>query len=162
MMRPSPRNFLYAGDLVAEAQAYFTWCDDHPLKKEQVYQYKGSVVRTDSNLVRPYTKTGLATFFGISTAKLNNLRNRGDDWADAMDMIEQVIYTQKFENAAANLLNASFISRDLGLADKQELSGPNGGPIKTEENNPRERIASRLAGLAARTRADGDPSGTDQ
>lgn len=36
---------------------------------------------------------------------------------------EAVIYEQKFTGAAADLLNPNIIARDLGLADKKELSG---------------------------------------
>ena len=51
-----------------------------------------------------------------------------------MDAIRE----QKFVGAAADFLNASIISRDLGLADKREISGPNGGPIEevTTEMTP--------------------------
>ena len=37
-----------------------------------------------------------------------------------------------------------------------EHVGKNGGPIQTEEVSPRERIASRLSGIAARSGAKGD------
>ncbi|MBB4017367.1 hypothetical protein GGR16_002396 [Chelatococcus caeni] len=39
-----------------------------------------------------------------------------------------------------------------------EHSGPGGGPIQTEDVSPRERIAGRIARLASRAGADGDPS----
>lgn len=44
---------------------------------------------------------------------------------------------------------------------KQEHSGPNGGPIQTEEVTARDRIASRIAGLAARGGANEDTGGTE-
>nr|WP_261640834.1 DNA-packaging protein [Erwinia mallotivora] len=34
---------------------------------------------------------------------------------------EQIIYNQKFTGAAADLLNANIIARELGLADKREV-----------------------------------------
>ena len=43
------------------------------------------------------------------------------------------------------------IGRHLGMfKDKVEVSGPGGGPIETRELGARERIASRIAGAAAR------------
>lgn len=42
-----------------------------------------------------------------------------------------------------------------------ELSGPDGGPIQTEEVSPLERINRRLAGIAARTGSAGDPAEPD-
>ena len=43
--------------------------------------------------------------------------------------MKQIIKTQKFEGAAAELLNANIIARDLGLADKKELGGDPTRPI---------------------------------
>ena len=63
--------------------------------------------------------------------------------------VEDIIRTQKFEGASAELLNVSIIARDLGLADKSEHSGPNGGAIEHKVT----RI--ELVGVAA---ADGNGS----
>jgi len=43
------------------------------------------------------------------------------DFLDIITHIETIIYTQKFEGAAAGHYNANIIARDLGLADKKEL-----------------------------------------
>lgn len=40
-----------------------------------------------------------------------------------MTRVEQIIRQQKFEGAAAELLNPNIIARDLGLADKKVLGG---------------------------------------
>lgn len=42
-----------------------------------------------------------------------------------------------------------------------EHSGPNGGPIQTEEVSPRERIASRIARLAPESGAGEDSGGSE-
>lgn len=60
-------------------------------------------------------------------------------------MINDAIRHQKFTGAAADLLNPMIISRDLGLADKSELSGPDGGPM---EVSARDILADRLSRLA--------------
>ena len=50
------------------------------------------------------------------------------------------------------------LGRHLGMfKEKVEVAGPNGGPIQTEDVTARDRIASRVAGVAARIRAGGDP-----
>ncbi len=36
--------------------------------------------------------------------------------------IKETIFTQKFEGASADLLNANIIARDLGLADKKDIT----------------------------------------
>lgn len=158
LLSQRPREFLTPQDFLAEVIKYFRWCDDHPLQEEQVFQYKGSIVRADKGKVRPYTKHGLATFLCIPASRIYTYRDRGGQWSDVVEMIEQIIYTQKFENAAAGLLNATIISRDLGLAEKNEHTGANGGPIQTEELSARERVAGKLSSLAARSGTESDTS----
>ena len=52
------------------------------------------------------------------------------------------------------------IGKHLGMfREKVELSGPNGGPIETEDVSARDRIASRIAGIAARSRTGGGSGG---
>lgn len=46
-----------------------------------------------------------------------------------------------------NMLNAGIISRALGLADKREMTGANGGPIETKDVSARDLLAERLAAL---------------
>lgn len=123
-----PPIYLTASDFLAGVAAYFKWCEDHPLLEEKVFMYKGAIVRTDESKMRPFTKKGLASFLGMPESRLASYKKRGDDWQDAMEIVEQTIFTQKFEGAAAGLLNATIISRDLGLAEKTEISGSEGAP----------------------------------
>lgn len=119
-------------ELLNAAAKYFEWCEATPLLEEQASHYQGTVIRYDVNKARAFTKTGLANYLGITTHQLNAYKTRADEeWAEVAELIEQVIYAQKFEHAAAGLLNANIISRDLGLADKSELSGPGGEPLQT-------------------------------
>lgn len=116
-----PREFVTPDDFLMEAAKYFEWCDDHPLLEEKLFQFKGSVVRAKKGKVRSYTKTGLTLFLGIPSNRFKTYTDRGGEWADAVQRIEDAIYEQKFVNAAANLLNPGMMQRDLGLADKQEV-----------------------------------------
>lgn len=152
-LRATRRNKLYLtpGDLLNAAADYFQWCEDHPVLEEQVNVWQGEATRTDIKKVRAFTSKGLATFLGITYARLKGYSRNGEAWSDVLEYIDQVIYTQKFEQAAAGQLNATMISRDLGLADKQEVTGVDGGPIQTEALSARERISSQLTELASRT-----------
>ena len=151
--------FTTAAELRTAAMEFFQWCDDHPLLEEEVAVYQGDVTRFDKTKVRPYTLRGLAIYLNISVSRLERYRAGIPEFVLAMELIDQIIHTQKFENAAAGILNASIISRDLGLADKQELTGANGGPIQTEEvSNDAATFASRMARLAARS-LPGDGAG---
>lgn len=42
------------------------------------------------------------------------------DFSGITTQVEEIVRTQKFEGASADLLNANIIARDLGLADKHE------------------------------------------
>jgi len=54
------------------------------------------------------------------------------------------------------------IGKHLGMfRERVELSGPDGAAIETKDVTARERIAGRIAGVAARRRASGDPGGPD-
>lgn len=160
LLNSEPRIFLQASEFKKAALDYFLWAEDHPMLEEQVFQHKGAIVRADRHKLRPFTKQGLASYLGIPVSRLDSYKQRKDpEWAEAVEMIEQIIYDQKFTGAAAGLLNAPLIARDLGLADKNELSGPSGGPIQTEEISPRDIINGRLARLIATS--TGDTSGAD-
>lgn len=137
LLNSAARRFNTPQQLLGAAIEYFEWCERHPLQEEQVFHNKGMIVRTEVSKVRPFTKRALASYMGLTVAKLDAYRRKadamGDDapqWNEVMDLIEQTIFTQKFENAAAGLLNATIISRDLGLAEKQEVTGRDGEPLQ--------------------------------
>lgn len=127
------RLFLTATDFVRAATEYFQWVDEHPLLEDVVAFYQGDECRADRSRMRPYTKQGLATHLNIPVSRIDSYKKKGGEWADVVDIIETVLYQQKFEGAAAGLLNATIIARDLGLAERSEVSGPDGGPIKTSQ-----------------------------
>ena len=153
--------YLTSQDFLNDCAAYFEWCATNAIQEEELFHNKGAIVRADKAKLRVFTKKGLCAFVGIPEGRLTTYTQQGDEWAEAVELVESIIYTQKFENAAAGLINSTLISRDLGLADRQELTGADGGPVQTEEVSPRERIASRLAQLASRSSENGDSGGDE-
>ena len=79
------------------------------------------------------TLDGLQIFLDIDHTTWGDWRRNRDDLSPVTMRVEQIIRTQKFEGAAANMLNANIIARDLGLADRKEHSGKDGGPIETAD-----------------------------
>jgi hypothetical protein len=69
---------------------------------------------------QPYTWQGLASFMGVTYAALHKWRQTREDLAHVMEMIEQVIYNNKYSGGATGFFNSSIITRDLGLADRVE------------------------------------------
>ena len=124
------RIFKSAEELLDAANKYFIWVDENPLKKSEIVKYKDYAELMEVPICRPYTKEGLADFLQVSQYRtISDYKNKGNDSSQVITHIENVIYKQKFENAAANLLNANIIARDLGLSDKQEIDQKNTGKI---------------------------------
>ena len=68
------------------------------------------------------TIEGLRLFLDIGYQTWRDYCKR-EDYSEVTAKIEDIIRTQKFSGAAADLLNANIIARDLGLADKKEIDG---------------------------------------
>lgn len=120
--------FQTPDDLWSAAQEYFKWCEDNPLQEAIVYQ---GLLNTEQSkpLMRAMTLDGLMIFLDISDSAWYQYKSR-PDFVEVTKQIDKVIRTQKFEGAAAGLLNPNIIARDLGLSDKSELTGKDGGPMQ--------------------------------
>lgn len=147
-------------DLWEAACEYFEWVEDNPLYETKAFAYQGIVTQDTLPKMRAMTIGGLCLFLDISYQGWLEYCQKSD-FSEVTSSILDVIKEQKFTGAAADLLNANIISRDLGLADKNELSGPNGGPIQTEVTSAREILASKLAGIIASRAGEEDSGGDD-
>lgn len=111
-----PRIFQSPDELWEKAMEYFDWCDNNPLLS---YEWNGKdPVKCELEKMRAYTWTGLYTFLNITT--LDWYKER-EEFLPIIKRIQNILYTQKFEGAAAGLLNPNIIARDLGLADKSNI-----------------------------------------
>ncbi|TQE99543.1 MAG: hypothetical protein FKY71_08170 [Spiribacter salinus] len=137
------RLFLGPQDFLDACVGYFEWCVEHPLLEEELFHNKGEVVRADRNRVRAFTKQGLATYLGIPVKKLYYFKEKGGEWQEAVELVDQIIHNQKFEHAAANMLNASIVSRDLGLADKVDNTSTD-GTMSPQKNYTEDELKREL------------------
>jgi hypothetical protein len=112
-------------DLWTACLQYFDWVDDNPLWESKGFAFQGVVTMAEFPKMRAMTITGLCIFLDIGRRTWDDYRAR-EDFVPVTTQAEEIIRTQKFQGAAADLLNANIIARDLGLADRQELTG-NGG-----------------------------------
>ena len=108
--------------LWSECVNYFEWCDDNPLMSSESIKFQGEATLTEVPKMRAMTLTGLCFYLKISLETWRTYR-KDNDLLGVICEAEQIIYDQKFAGAAADMLNANIIARDLGLADKKELSG---------------------------------------
>lgn len=155
------RDKLFATpELMWEAACeYFEWCEENPLM--EVVQKragvslkigKGTTADIESDILdalsdstvelpkmRPFTMQGLCRYLDCNTVYFNqfdiSLKDKEDslskDFSKIITRIRETVYEQKFSGAASGFLNANIIARDLGLSDKQELTGKNGKDLVT-------------------------------
>jgi hypothetical protein len=121
--------------LEEESVKYFEWNEANPLY-ESVLVARGIVIdkgkpnektvySTTMPKMRAMTIAAFCLYADICEKTFSNYRN-DKDFLQVVTRIEQTIYAQKFEGAAATLLNPNIIARDLGLADKQHHESPDG------------------------------------
>lgn len=107
---------------------YFEWVEANPLKEAQAFAYQGSVTTHELSKMRAMTLSGLCIFLDIDRSTWGDYAAR-EGFSSVTMRVDEIIRTQKFEGASAGLLNPNIIARDLGLADKSELTGANGAAL---------------------------------
>lgn len=123
--------FASPDELLSACTEYFEWVDANPLQEAKAFAYQGEVTVATLPKMRAMTIGGLCLFLDISQQAWGEYRQR-QGFGDVTREVEETIRDQKFTGAAADLLNANIIARDLGLAEKQEHTGAGGGPIETK------------------------------
>jgi hypothetical protein len=98
---------------------YFQWCEDNPLLEEKAFHTNGVITKTTLPKMRAMTLDGLWLCLDICKDTWYEYASL-KDFTEVTKKIENVIRSQKFAGAAADLLNANIIARDLGLKDKTE------------------------------------------
>lgn len=104
---------------------YFQWVTDNPLYETKGFAYQGIVTKETFPKMRAMTLSGLCYYLHCNEAYFRTFKSQlpdgEQDFNTVISEIEAVIFRQKFEGAAADLLNANIIARDLGLMDKQTI-----------------------------------------
>ena len=80
--------------------------------------------------MRAYTIQGLCLYLDCNVGYFNDfevsLKGKTDDiskdFSAVITRMRETIYNQKFSGAAADLLNANIIARDLGLSDRKDVT----------------------------------------
>jgi hypothetical protein len=111
--------------LLAGAEEYWNWIEKNPLKEERLTQCDGSPSTIDIKKMHAMTIQGLCIFLRISDDTWANYKKHAD-YKENCEFIGKVIFEQKLSGAAAGLLNANIIARELGLAEKREIESPEG------------------------------------
>jgi hypothetical protein len=152
---PKPK-FDNPDKLWAACVEYFEWVEANPLMEAKAFAFQGVVTQESIPKMRAMTLGGLCLFLDIGMDTWIEWRKTRSDLSKVITQAEAVIYQQKFTGAAADLLNANIISRELGLADRSEITGKDGGPIETKDTSGAEKLAEFLNGIAERGAKAGD------
>jgi len=112
--------FASADALWESCCEYFQWVEDNPLWEMKAYQFQGVPFQDQIPKMRAMTIDGLCLFLDIDLTTWRAWR-ADEDFSTVVTRAESVIKSQKFAGAAADLLNANIIARDLGLTDKQAV-----------------------------------------
>ena len=105
---------------------YFEWCESNPLYETKAFAFQGIVTTEELPKMRAMTMSQLCFYLNCNEAYFRTFKAQlpdGEvDFNTVIKDIEQIVFNQKFQGAAADLLNSNIIARDLGLADRQETS----------------------------------------
>jgi hypothetical protein len=112
--------FKDAGQLWSACVEYFEWAEQNPLYEAKAFAYQGDVAIQDLPKMRAMTISGLCIFLDIDQTTWGDYRSR-EGFSQVAARVDDVIRTQKFEGAAAELLSSNIVARDLGLTDKHEI-----------------------------------------
>lgn len=133
--------FESADALWAACCEYFEWVEANPLWEMKAFAYQGAVTQEPIAKMRAMTLTGLCLFLDIADSTWQTFRVR-EDLSVITTRAEKVIYDQKFSGAAADLLNANIIARDLGLKEQSQVEDVT--PDKGDRDKRRSRIKELL------------------
>lgn len=122
------RDKLFASpELLWEAACeYFEWCQNNPLYETKAFAFQGEITTKELPLMRAMTLSQLCFYLGCSESYFRSfkstLKEEDKDFLTVIIEIETIIYNQKFQGAAAKLLDANIIARDLGLKDHSDIT----------------------------------------
>lgn len=117
--RGRPVAFETPDDLWQAALDYFAWVEANPLWESKILSFQGDSWLEYMPKMRAMTMMGFQLHADICEQTWYNYKSI-PDFLGIITRIEKTIREQKFTGAAADLLNASIIARDLGLTDKSE------------------------------------------
>lgn len=106
-------------------QEYMADVLDNPLYEEKLFHYKGNVTRHEIAKARAPTVGGFCGYAGIIPNTFYRYGER-EDMRDTVAAIKTAMTSAKIEGAAADLFNASIISREVGLKDHVDVTSEDG------------------------------------
>lgn len=142
-------------DLWKACCEYFAWNEANPLWEDKICSYEGVHEHKPLARMRAMTIIGLCMFIGITQKTWCEWRLERPDLSDVITAADNIIKQQKFEGAAAGMLQHNIIARDLGLVDKMasqmQYLDKEGKPT-----DPDNGVKSMLATVLAKVQSQND------
>jgi hypothetical protein len=113
----NPRKFQSPEEMRLAVLGYFAWMEGHPLYEAKVVQSAGSPMIISVPRIRAMSQESLCMHIGMSRGAWVGYRTR-EGFEEIVANTEAAIYAQKFEGAAADLLNSNIITKELGLKER--------------------------------------------
>jgi len=135
------RLYASAKQLWEDATGYFEWMEDNPLYEVKATHYQGEQVDLKQTKMRMMTLTSLHIYLGISSTTWYAYKAR-KEFSFVIERIEGVMYTQKIEAAAADMMNSNLVIREVGLKERTDVTSgdePVTGIIRTIIGDAEER-----------------------
>lgn len=129
---------------------YFQWVEDNPLWEAKAFSFQGESWVEYLPKMQAMTIGGICIFLDIDETTWRAWRS-DKDFSTIITRAEKIIYQQKFTGAAADLLNANIIARDLGLKDTaaHEHTSPDGSMTPRSVIDTSKLSAATIAELMA-------------
>jgi hypothetical protein len=120
-----------------KAEEYFRWNRAHPLEEEKAYSTGKSVIVSK---MRALTMAGFRAFAGMSQPEFEAY-SKSPDYKASMSRIKDVMYAQKFEAAAAGILETPVITRELNRYDQEAaVQASKGITIQVTDDGSKEQV----------------------
>lgn len=127
---------------------YFNYCNNTPLIE---IDFRGKAIqRVEIPKMRAMSYEGLAFFLGVATSHFHTLRAENEkkikaenntklkeeaaEFLKVLTRIDQIIFTQQYEGAAAGFLNPMIVARKLALREHQAIQIEDDSTLKSRED----------------------------
>lgn len=105
-------------ELLEKALQYAEWCQKYPLYETKVF---GTGIKMKVPKMRAMTIQGFSLFANFDLTMFYDWEKQ-EAYSHIVTRIRNILYSQKLEGAAADLLNPNIIARELGLSDKTDVN----------------------------------------
>ena len=103
------------------AVKYFSWAEDQAIKAIETASFQGIVTENLVHKPRVFTLSGFQLYCGVTHRAIQSWRS-SPGFSEVMEFIDSVIYEQKYQLAANNIVNSGLIGKDLGIDKPQEVN----------------------------------------